>query len=213
MFRKTLIFSAKVLMIYSLFLPFACHAQHTKASDSSASKANLSLSVDGFFTTSYINTDPIKEKSSDSAGVLASFRYSFARFATFELNYGHAADTQYFRSTTTNAAVHTGAHEVTGAYVLTLPIRDRIHGFVLAGGGIMQFNPMSSGTTIGGTQSQNKPTILYGAGMDYELSRHIGLRLQYRGLLYATPSYLVEALRTNGDQAVAEPAFGVVYGF
>jgi opacity protein-like surface antigen len=178
-----------------------------------SSKMDVSINVNGLFPR-HAENNGLAQSASASVGVLASFRYSPSRFATFEFNYGHARDIQYFTSAGVQSSVHTGVHEVTGAYVLSLPWHTaRFQPFALVGAGIMQFNPISSGTSVSGTQSQTKPAVLWGAGVNYDLSRHFALRLQYRGLFHAGPDFKVASLKTDRWQPMSQPEFGIVYRF
>ncbi|HEY0794149.1 MAG TPA: outer membrane beta-barrel protein [Acidisarcina sp.] len=212
MLRRTVLFAAKLWMCALTFMPFLGLSQQVGPARTHTGKADVSINLTGYLPTSSVNNG-VHEKGSDAVGVTGAFRYSFARYAAFEFNYGHARTTEDFTSTAMRSTVHTGVHEVTGAYVLNLPTHNRMQGFVLGGAGTLQFNPITKGTTIAGTQSQSKPTLLLGAGVNYRLSPHVALRLQYRSLLYALPSFKVEALRTNGFQAASEPSLGVVYRF
>ena len=165
----------KFVMVSVLAVPCLCMAQES-------SKMDVSINVNGLFP-SHSENNGVGQNASASGGVLASFRYSPSRFATLEFNYGHARDTQYFTNAGVQSSVHTGVHEVTGAYVLNLPWRSsRFQPFALVGAGIMQFNPISSGTSVSGTQSQTKAAVLWGAGVNYDLSRHFALRMQYDSL-------------------------------
>jgi hypothetical protein len=102
----------RIPLMSPLTVPCPCIAQES-------SKMDLSLNVNGLFPR-HAENNGLAQSASASAGVLASFRYSPSRFATFEFNYGHARDTQYFTNTGVQSSVHTGVHEVTGAYVLNL---------------------------------------------------------------------------------------------
>lgn len=196
----------KFLTLWIVLTASLCFAQES-------SKADISINVNGLFP-SHAENNGLAQSASASAGVLASFRYSPSRFATFEFNYGHARDTQYFTNAGVQSSVHTGVHEVTGAYVLTLPWRTtRIRPFALVGAGIMQFNPINSGTSVPGAQSQTKPAVLWGAGVNYDLSRHFSFRLQYRGLFYVGPNFNLVSLKTDRWQPTSQPSFGIVYRF
>lgn len=178
-----------------------------------SSKADISINLNGL-SPSHAENNGLAQSASTSAGVLASFRYSPSRFATLEFNYGHARDTQYFTNAGVQSSVHTGVHEVTGAYVLNLPWHPtRMQPFALVGAGIMQFNPINSGTSVPGAQSQTKPAVLWGAGVNYGLSRHFSFRLQYRGLFYAGPNFNLVSLKTDRWQPLSQPSFGIVYRF
>lgn len=196
----------KFLTLWIVLTASLCFAQES-------SKADISINVNGLFP-SHAENNGLAQSASASAGVLASFRYSPSRFATFEFNYGHARDTQYFTNAGVQSSVHTGVHEVTGAYVLNLPWRTtRIRPFALVGAGIMQFNPINSGTSVPGAQSQTKPAVLWGAGVNYDLSRHFSFRLQYRGLFYVGPNFNLVSLKTDRWQPTSQPSFGIVYRF
>ena len=196
----------KLLMLSVLAMPCLCTAQDS-------SKVDVSLNVNGLFPR-HAENNGLAQSVSSSAGVFASLRYTPSRLATFEFNYGHSRDTQYFTNAGVQSSVHTGVHEVTGAFVLNLPWRTtRIQPFALVGAGIMQFNPLSSGTSLSGAQSQTKPAVLWGAGVNYDLSRHCALRLQYRGLFYAGPDFNLVSLKTDRWQTMSQPSFGIVYRF
>ena len=196
----------KFLMVSVLAMPCLCMAQES-------SKLDVSINVNGLFPK-HSESNGLGQSASASAGVLASFRYSPFRFAAFEFNYGHARDTQYFTNAGVESSVHTGVHEVTGVYVLSLPWRSSgLQPFAMVGAGIMQFNPISSGTSVSGTQSQTKPAVLWGAGVNYDVSRHFALRLQYRGLFYAGPGFKVASLKTDRWQPMSQPSIGIVYRF
>ena len=196
----------KLLMMSVLAVPCLCMAQES-------SKMDVSINVNGLFP-SHSENNGLGQSASASGGVLASFRYSPSRFAIFEFNYGHARDTQYFTNGGVESSVHSGVHEVTGAYVLNSPWRcSHLQPFALVGAGIMQFNPVNSGTSVSGTQSETKPAVLWGAGVNYNLSRHFAFRLQYRGLFYAGPDFKVASLKTDRWQPMSQPSFGIVYRF
>jgi len=73
--------------------------------------------------------------------------------------------------------VHTGVHEVTGAYVLNLPWHiTPLHPFALVGTGIVQFNPFTWNIGLRSPVS-DKTGRLVGAGVNYDVSRHFSLRL------------------------------------
>jgi len=106
--------------------------------------------------------------------------------------------------------------------------------FALAGGGIL-FNQPAGGqatttilvTACGGgnpgctvgqvttsstsTTSATKPVFVYGAGLDWGLLPHIGLRFQYRGNLYKAPNLTKLYTSTSAFTRTAEPMIGVYF--
>jgi opacity protein-like surface antigen len=105
------------------------------------------------------------------------------------------------------ADVSANAHEITGDWVASLKIAN-VRPFALAGGGIL-FNEPSGGQT--NTTSSTKPVFVYGAGLDWGLLPHIGLRLQYRGNLYKAPDLTTLYTSSGAFTHTAEPMIGVYF--
>lgn len=135
---------------------------------------------------------------------------------------------------TTWTPVPNNAHEITGDWVVSLHVLN-VRPFALAGGGVL-FNVPSKGTTTtttditacgGGepvcpvgfststttTRNATEGVFVYGAGLDWGLLPHIGLRLQYRGNLYKAPN--LSSLYTSTDRFThtAEPMVGAYFRF
>ena len=105
------------------------------------------------------------------------------------------------------AIVSANAHEVTGDWVASVKISS-FRPFALAGGGIL-FDAPSGGQTS--TTTTTKPVFVYGAGVDWRLIPHIGLRLQYRGYLYKAPDLTTLFTSTGVFTHTAEPMIGVYF--
>jgi opacity protein-like surface antigen len=123
---------------------------------------------------------------------------------------------------TAKAAVSANAHEVTGDWVASLKVAN-LRPFALAGGGILFDVPSGQATQTGitlvcngntpcvPTSTTTKPVFVYGAGLDWGLLPHIGLRLQYRGNLYKAPNLTTLFTSTNAFTHTAEPMIGVYF--
>jgi hypothetical protein len=63
------------------------------------------------------------------------------------------------------------------------------------------------------TSTSIKPVYVYGAGLDWGLLPHLGLRFQYRGNLYKSPN--LSKLYTSTDQFrhTSEPMIGAYFSF
>ena len=61
------------------------------------------------------------------------------------------------------------------------------------------------------TTTTTKPVFVYGAGVDWRLIPHIGLRLQYRGNLYKAPDLTTLFTSTGVFTHTAEPMIGVYF--
>ncbi len=166
-----------------------------------------------------------------SLNILVTARYRFSARSSVELNYGHTNNSQvYFAAPLTYRILNT-IGEYSGAYVFSFLQSTRVEPFVFAGAGALIFYPGYSYNTINDVQtylpasSQTKPAFLYGGGLDYRifssvpfirrsnLSNHLALRLQYRGLFYKAPDFKVQNLFTGDRGHMAEPSVGIVVRF
>jgi opacity protein-like surface antigen len=126
--------------------------------------------------------------------------------------------------------VSANAHEITGDWVPSLHFAD-LRPFAVLGAGLLLDVPASGQATVtttcseclGGTpapmtttspaQTSTKAVYVYGAGLDWGLLPHIGLRLQYRGNLYSAPNVTKLFTSTNAFTHTAEPMAGVCFRF
>jgi len=175
-------------------------------------RSDATLSFAGLFP-SESNKNGVKRCATDSGGVLFSYRFWLTEENGLEFNYGHARDSQLVSSASGQNRIHAGVHEVAGAYVRRFSFTGRVQPFLLAGAGMVQYNPLTSGSTLQGTASQTKPTFLFGGGADYKISEHFAVRLQFRELVHPAASFKVEPFRTNTWVYIAEPTIGIVYRF
>ena len=88
-----------------------------------------------------------------------------------------------------------------------------MHGFtpfVEAGVGSLVFQPTDD-PTIG---TQVRAAFVYGGGADFNLTRRIFLRAEYRGLVYNSPTFgLASAQGADRVTHRAEPSIGFGYRF
>lgn len=175
-------------------------------------RSEVTLSAAGLFP-SESEKNGVKRSATDSGGVLFSYRFWLTNGNGFEFNYAHTRDSQLESSTLGQNRIHAGVHEVTGAYVRRFNLSGRVQPFLLAGTGIVQYNPITSGSTLSGAASQNKPTLLFGCGADYTLSENFAVRLQFRELAHPAASFALEPFRTNTWVHIAEPTIGFTYRF
>jgi len=82
--------------------------------------------------------------------------------------------------------------------------------FALVGGGLLLDVPVSGQVN---TSTSTKPVFVYGAGLDWGLLPHIGLRLQYRGNLYKAPDLTKLFTSTDAFTQTAEPMIGAYFRF
>ena len=147
----------------------------------------------------------VDQGATNSAGVLATYRYYFSRHQGVEANYSWKSNTEAYPG----LGVDTNSHEVSAAYVFRGPMK-RWSPFVLAGAGALIFSPQN----FAGASTQTRAAFVYGAGADFNLTNHLFMRGEYRGLVYNSPTLDLAGL--NGLDRMthrAEPSIGFGWRF
>jgi outer membrane immunogenic protein len=149
-----------------------------------------------------------QQSATNSGGVLASYRFFFSPSQGVEVNYGYSLNTQTYGLPAGPLGVKAQQHEVTAAYVYRHPLRHFIP-FVEAGVGGLVFNPTDA---VASTQA--RAAFVYGGGADFNVTRRVFLRAEYRGLVYDSPTFgLSEELGADRVSHRAEPSVGFGYRF
>jgi len=195
-------------IVVSLIAGVASMALPAFSQSENPEKNEVSVQAFGSFVKSTTDNG-IRNSATNSGGVLGSYRYFFGVHNGVEVNYGYALNTQNFMSSSGAVGVQNYSHEVSAAYVFRLPLK-RFTPFVTAGAGALVFNPKD----YQGADSQTRAAFVYGGGADFNLSKHIFMRAQYRGFVYNSPTYDFAGLdgldRTTHR---AEPSVGFGYRF
>jgi len=179
---------------------------------------DVALGYTGVFSkTSSASLSDTTLKPTTSGGVLVTFRYRFKRVHGIAVNFSHTNNSQVFTVPPDILRVSTGITEFSGAYVFSPFHTKQIEPFLLAGGGMLRFNPGNQSIdgfqASFGAQQQTSLTFLYGGGIDYRLWKALALRVQYRGLIYKVPDFKVPALSLGAYGHMAEPSAGIVIKF
>jgi opacity protein-like surface antigen len=185
------------------------------AASAQENRSEISLQGGGLFTkgttgngTSYSTTE--------SGGVLGTYRYHLSRWISVEGAYGYSVNTQKYSLSSSAFRIQSGIHDFTGSLVLNLPSHrhSRVNPYLLAGGGALRFAPTNDQfNTISGAQGQTRGAFVYGAGMNYAIYKGLSLRAEYRGLVYSTPDFGFGALATNAVTHTAVPTVGLSFRF
>jgi len=143
------------------------------------------------------------------------YRYHLNRWLSAEANYGFDRDTQRFFSTGGFARVQSDVHTATADMVVSLPFAiSRLSPYVLGGGGSLIFHPTGNfGGFVPGATTDAKGAFLYGAGVNYTLTKRISLRAEYRGYVYKDADFGISALRTDSWTHTAQPSAGIAFRF
>jgi opacity protein-like surface antigen len=159
----------------------------------------------------------IQQSPSNAAGGLVEVRHIVNPLIGFEGTYSFNRANQTYTPTgvtcglicgpTTPAAVSADAHEVTADYLASLKIAN-LRPFALAGLGVLLNQPAGNQAN---TSSSDKAVYVYGAGLDWGILPHIGVRLQYRGNLYKAPDLTKLYTSSGAFTHTSEPMVGVYF--
>jgi opacity protein-like surface antigen len=205
-----------------------------------AAQTDVALSLYGAFNQTASGNNTVQSPA-NSAGGLVEVRHLSNPLVGFEATYAYNRDNQGYSSAgtvcpgspgvtpscgTSTAAISANAHEVTGDWVVSLKLAN-LKPFALAGGGLLLnvptggtvtttscglLNPLCSQTTTTAlTSTSAKGVFVYGAGLDWTLLPHLGLRFQYRGNLYKAPDIANAFSSTNAFTRNSEPMIGVFF--
>jgi opacity protein-like surface antigen len=202
----------------------------------SQAQTSVALGVYGAFNGA-TSGDGTKQSPANQAGGLVEFRQIKNPLVGYEATYSYNRGDQSLSHifppcpgvscpTVSTAAIADNAHEVTGDWVVSLHAAN-LRPFALAGGGLLlnvpsggtvtttscsNLEPLcSQSTTAAATRTSTEGIFSYGAGLDWELLPHLGLRFQYRGNVYKAPAIANAFSSTNAFTHNAEPVIGIYF--
>jgi opacity protein-like surface antigen len=197
--------------MHAVFLLVGLAALCTSAA---CAQTDVALSVYGAFNGT-TNGNGTVQSPSNSAGGIVELRHISNPIVGYEATYSfNRANENYSTCGIVNLpcseqSVKANAHEVTADWVASVKLVN-LRPFALAGVGLL-LNVPSSGQAS--TSTSTKPVFVYGAGLDWGLVPHIGLRLQFRGNLYKAPDLTKLYTSTNAFTHTAEPMIGAYFRF
>jgi len=152
------------------------------------------------------------QRATQSGGLLVGYAYQFNKWGGLEGNYGYTRNTQNYSGSFGRSSIQTNINEVTGSFVLHIPVRaDNVRPYALAGGGALVFDP--TGNPLNGVARQTKGTFVYGGGVNFDVTQNFGMRAEYRGLVYQTPDFTVSSLNLNKVTHLAQPSIGFYFRY
>ena len=174
------------------------------------------VSVQGTgFITKDSDGNGIRQHTTDSGGLLASYRFRFNRWLAADGSYGYTRNTLQNFTSAGAFNVQADMHQTTGALVVTSPRKiASLSPYALAGVGALTFDPTGKqGGFVLGADRQTKAAFVYGGGVDFDITRRFALRVEYRGLIYKRPDFGLATLNANTTAHTAQPSAGVVIRF
>ena len=184
-------------------------------------QTDAALSLYGAFTGATTGNGT-QQSPSNSAGGLIEVRHIRNPLVGYEATYSYNRANQVYSyngvapgtcpigipsCTPSPAAVSANAHEITGDWIASVHVA-RLRPFALAGIGLLLDVPSSGQNS---TSTTAKPVYVYGAGIDWALLPHLGLRFQYRGNLYSAPDLTKLYTSTDRFTHTAEPMIGAYF--
>jgi opacity protein-like surface antigen len=191
---------------------FGCAAAHAQT--------DVAASLYGAFSGT-TNGNGTIQSPSNAAGGLLELRHISNPIVGYDVTYSYNRANQTYSSASfacpagtvppcnplAPAAVSANAHELTGDWVASLHLAN-LRPFALAGIGLLLNEPAGGQSS---TSSSAKPVFVYGAGLDWGLVPHLGLRFQYRGNLYKAPDLTKLFTSTSAFTHTSEPMIGVYF--
>lgn len=195
-------------------------------------QTDVAASIYGAFSQSTSGNN-ILQSPSNAAGALVEVRHISNPLVGYEATYAFNRANQSYTNASVvcpvgvvpqcnqvYGAVSANAHEVTADWLVSLKLLN-IRPFALAGGGVL-LNLPQKGTYSGSsvptptslaTSSSTKAVFVYGAGLDWTLLPHLGLRFQYRGNVYKAPALANAFSSTGAFTQTSEPTIGAFFRF
>ncbi len=172
--------------------------------------------------------------TSPSAGVLGTFHQQFSPWLGYNVNFGYTRMTENYErdfgtafagspivagnpivtGSFSRGSIGTNTYELSAAYVAKGPSSGKhLQTFVQGGGGVLMLLPTDK--PFQGFNSY-RATVVFGAGVDYRLSDHLGFRAEYRGLFYKNPDFaaVISLVPVSKQFTVTnEPTVSLTYRF
>lgn len=182
---------------------------------SACAQTDVALSVYGTFNGSTNHNETIQSPSNAAGGML-EFRHISNPVLGFEATYSFNRANQSYQfigpcpvgACPSPAAVSADAHAITLDWVPSVHVAN-LRPFGIAGIGMLVDEPSGSSNTTSNTTL----VYVYGAGLDWGLLPHIGLRGQFREMTYKAPDLTTLYSSTGNFLHTAEPMLGVYFRF
>ncbi|MFZ1014523.1 MAG: outer membrane beta-barrel protein [Terracidiphilus sp.] len=199
----------QIVLLSSLFAGVATGAAPAFA------QTSVAASFYGAFSGT-TNGNGTQQSPSNAAGGLVELRHISNPLIGYEATYSFNRANQSYMSVGGFTAllqpptsVSADGHEITGDWVVSAKLAN-LRPFALAGLGVLLNEPAGQQAN---TTSSTQAVYVYGAGLDWGLVPHIGLRLQYRGNLYKAPDLTRLYTSTSAFTHTAEPMIGAYFNF
>jgi hypothetical protein len=209
------------LLIAVGMLPWArpCLAQDTQAVPAAPeARERFDVGAAGLYqVTNASNGNSIREDTTESGGVLVSFRQPWRPWLGYEADLSY---TKFYEAYNKGVVkVESNVTDFSFSYLLQAPLIYRVQPFATIGGGIIVFSPISgtltnlNQTVPNSLPSQLLPEFTYSLGLKIPLFTRFGVTGGLRGLKYKTPDFHQVSIDTHTLRTTLQPNIGVYYRF
>src|SRR3569833_22360 len=182
----------------------------------SQAQTDVALSLYGAFS-GRTNGNGTIESPANSAGGIIELRHISNPLVGYEATYSYNRGDETYKpdcgtstcTALTAQTVKAAAHEATADWLVSVHAAN-LRPFVLGGVGLLFNQPDSNQAD---TDTSTKGVFVYGAGLDWGVLPHLGLRFQYRGNLYKAPDLTKLYTSTNRFTHTAQPMIGAYFRF
>ncbi len=209
------------LLIAVGMLPWAipCLAQDTQAVPAAPeAKERFDVGAAGLYqVTNASNGNSIREDTTESGGVLVSFRQPWRPWLGYEADLSY---TKFYEAYNKGVVkVESNVTDFSFSYLLQSPVIYGVQPYLTVGGGIIVFSPISgtltnlNQTVPNSLPSQLLPEFTYSFGLKMPLFSRFGVNGGLRGLKYKTPDFHQVSIDTHTLRTTLQPNIGVYYRF
>lgn len=207
----------RVLFVGSLLLALCGSALAQVASPITGAGTRQQITVQGSGIFTRKTTDSgLTYKPTSSGGILVGYRYNIIRWLGVEGDFDYFRNSQKYLTATNTNLLKTNVSAVTGTAVINIPnpLLKRLHSFVQVGGGALLFSPQDINfDNLQSINWQTKPVIVFGGGMDIDVTRRIAIRGEARTLMHKAPDFGFDSLRVDKYSQTMIPSIGIVFKF
>jgi opacity protein-like surface antigen len=197
-------------------VPSLAQVQAVPAAPEAKEKFDVGLA--GFYqVTNQSNGNSIKEDTTESGGVLASFRRPYRPWLGYEADLSY---TKFYEAYNKGVVkVESNVTDLSFSYLLQSPVIYGVQPYGTLGGGIIVFSPISgtltnlNQTVPNSLPSQLLPEFTYSIGFKFPVFSRFGVDFGLRGLKYKTPDFHQVSIDTHTLRNTLQPNLGIYYHF
>jgi opacity protein-like surface antigen len=131
-----------------------------------------------------------------------------------DAGFGQSRYSQNYSGAFGAEAVQSNFRQIATDFLLHIPDHStRIHPYGLVGVGAFRFNPTSNVNNALGAATETRSALVYGGGADFDISKSVGIRAEYRGSRFRMPDFRLNELTTTAEVDISQPSIGVYYKF